>query len=153
MATDLADYSNLRLLIKQTSVPTSLRNGVMTAGNSWIIDCYAKGEMLDAADLYSVSPRSQILKGYITRWVQLPSGVNWILGGSGLQWNTTGLAPSGLMPGATGEGFLGQLDTTLGIKGTSTILSLADPYGFGGIGAELREEIGDSIRIQLQIVG
>jgi len=153
MATDLAPYANLRLLMKQPVVPVSLRNGPSSTASSWIIDCYAKGEMFDTADLPSVNPRGQVLKGYVTQWAVLPSGGNWLVPSSQLQWNTTGLVPSGLRPGAIGDGFLGVLNSTDGRKGLATILAISDPYGIGGVGAELRQEIGDSISIQLQVAG
>ena len=153
MATDLAPYANLRLWMKQLVVPVSLRNGPVGSGGSWIIDCYAKGEMFDTADLPSVNPRGQVLKGYVTQWAVLPTGANWLVPSGQLQWNTTGLIPEGLKAGAIGDGFLGVLNSTNGRKGLATILAISDPYGIGGVGAELRQEIGDSISVQLQVAG
>jgi hypothetical protein len=43
--------------------------------------------------------------------------------------------------------------TNNGQQGEATILALADPYGPGGIGAELRQQLGDRIRVELQVAG
>ena len=159
MATDFYDYANLRLLIPQpAAIPANLRAGMPAATASWVVECFAKGENTDAPGLPSIDPRRRVLAGYITAWAALPANTSWLAVRSAFTWTDTGLAPAGLLPGASGRGFLGVLPdlptiTNNGQQGEATILALADPYGPGGIGAELRQQLGDRIRFELQVAG
>jgi hypothetical protein len=162
MATDLAPYANIRLLIPQPVAPANFRSGVPAAAGSWVIECFVKrndGAAGDtAASLPSIDPRRQILDGYITQWAVLPANTSWLATRSAFTWNTTGLAPSGLLPGANGRGVLTVLEqlptiTQPAPQGEVTILGLADPFGTGGIGAEVRSVLGDKIRIEFQAAG
>jgi hypothetical protein len=125
---------------------------------SWILHVFAKGDTVAAADLPSVSPRTRTLAGYITGWATLPANTSWLTATSALSWNDTGLAPAGLITGASGRGFLGILEdlptiTSPGQQGEATILELGGTFGPGGIGAELRQQLGDAIRVELQFAG
>lgn len=158
MATDFAPYANLRLLIPQPVAAVSFRSGVPSSAGSWVLHVFAKGQTAAAADLPSVSPRTRTLEGYITAWAPLPTGASWLAASSAFAWDTTGLAPQGLLPGASGRGFLGILESlpaiaASGQQGEATITGLAEPFGPGGIGAELRQQLGDRIRIDLQFAG
>lgn len=154
MPTDFAPYANLRLLIPQpAAAPVSFRDGPPASPGSWIIHCFAKGETVPAADLPSISPASKALAGYITAWATLPAETDWLAASSAFTWNDTGLAPPGLLTGASGRGFLGALEglpVVSGQQGEATILELGGAFGPGGIGAEIRGQIGDQIRVQLQ---
>lgn len=159
MATDFYDYANLRLLIPQpATAPVNFRSGVPSGTGSWIIQCFVKGETSAAPELPSVNPRMRVLTGYMTGWATLPASTSWLAASSAFSWNTTGLAPDGLLPGAMGRGFLGMLDrlptiAASGQQGEATILGLAEPFGPGGIGSELRQLLGDRIRVEFQVSG
>jgi hypothetical protein len=163
MATDLAPYANIRLLIPQPVAPANFRSGVPAAAGSWVIECFAKRDKVNADDkpfgsLPSVDSRWQILEGYITQWAVLPANTSWLATRSAFTWNITGLAPSGLLPGANGRGILTVLEqlptiTQPAPQGEVTIVGLADPFGTGGIGAEVRSVLGDKIRIDFQAAG
>lgn len=159
MATDLAPYANLRILLPQPVAPANFRAGVPAAAGSWVIECFAKGGGTDpATGLPSIDPRRQVLEGYITQWAVLPANTIWIAARSAFAWNTTGLAPAGLLPGANGRGILTVLEqlptlTQPAQQGEVTIVGLADPFGPGGIGAEVRSVLGDKIRIDFQAAG
>lgn len=158
MPTDFSPYANLRLLIPQPAVVTSFRDGVPSSTSSWILHVFAKGEASTGADLPSVSPRTRTLSGYITAWAVLPAETDWLAASSAFTWNDSGLAPPGLLTGASGRGFLGILEdlptvTASGQQGEATITGLAEPFGPGGIGAELRQQLGDKIRVELQVAG
>jgi hypothetical protein len=158
MATDLAPYANLRLLLPQpAAVPANFRSGVPAATASWVVECFAKREGNDAVagELPSVDPRRSTLSGYITAWAVLPANTSWLAVRSAFSWNETGLAPAGLLPGMSGRGILTLLEmlptiTQPTVQGEATVISLADPFGPGGIGAEVRSVLGDRIRIDLQ---
>jgi hypothetical protein len=157
MATDLAPYANIRLLLPQPVAPVNFRAGVPAAAGSWVIECFAKNSGTDQADaLPSIDPRRQILDGYITQWALLPADTSWLAARSAFSWTTTGLAPSGLLPGANGRGILTVLEqlptlTQPALQGEATIVGLSDPFGAGGIGAEVRAVLGDKIRIDFQL--
>jgi hypothetical protein len=163
MATDLAPYANIRLLIPQPVAPANFRSGVPAAAGSWVIECFAKRDKVNADDkpfgsLPAIDPRRQLLEGYITQWAVLPANTSWLATRSAFAWNTTGLAPSGLLPGANGRGILTVLEqlptiTQPAPQGEATVVGLADPFGPGGIGAEVRSVLGDKIRIEFQAAG
>ena len=155
MPSPFQDYANLRLLVRQPPTSLNFRSGVTANTAAWVIEAYTKGETVAAADLPSVSPRSRILEGYLTRWAVLPQNGNWLAAASAFTWTDTGLAPAGLLPGITGRGFLGSLPdlptTTGGQQGKATVISVAGAYGVGGIGAELRTALGDALTISLEV--
>jgi hypothetical protein len=159
MPTDFAPYANLRLLIPQpAAAPANFRSGVPAAAGSWILHVFAKGQTAAAADLPSVSPLTRTLEGYITAWATLPANTSWLAASSAFTWDTTGLAPQGLLTGMGGRGFLGILESLPAIaasaqQGEATITGLAEPFGPGGIGAELRQQLGDRIRVDLHFAG
>ena len=155
--TDFLEYANLRLLIgKPAAAPANFRSGVPAGTGSWVVEAFARGETVAAADLPSVSPRSRILAGYITAWANLPANTSWLAARSAFTWTETGLAPDDLRLGMGGRGFLGVLGglpTREGtwLEGEATIIGLTEPFGPGGIGAELRQQLGDRIRIDLRV--
>ena len=160
MATDLAPYANLRLLLPQpAAAPQNFRSGVPAATASWVVECFAKRENTDlAGQLPSIDPRRSVLSGYITSWAVLPANTSWLAVRSAFTWNETGLTPAGLLPGAMGRGILTLLEalptiTQPTVQGEITVLAVADPFGPGGIGAELRQQLGDRIRVELQVAG
>lgn len=157
MATDFAPYANLRLLIPQpAAAPANFRSGVPTSAASWLIHVFAKGGTTAAAATPSIDPRTRTLEGYITAFATLPANTSWLQATSGLSWDSTGLAPAGLLVGAAGRGFLGVLEslpTATGQQGEATITALGGQFGPGGIGAELRAQLGDAITVELQVAG
>lgn len=157
MTSPFLRYANLRLLIQQPPTSLNFRSGVTANTAAWVIEAYAKGETVAAADLLpSVSPRSQILAGFLTRWAVLPQNVNWLAAASAFTWTDTGLASAGLTLGMSGRGFLGNLSdlptkTSTWLEGEATILGLSEPFGPGGIGADLRAAGLEKLRIELQV--
>jgi hypothetical protein len=161
MATDFAPFANLRLLIpQQAAAPTGLRDGLPASSASWVIEAFVKAEQAaarDGAETPSVDPSRRVLAGYITAWALLPENTDWLAASSAFSWDETGLAPSGLIAGVGGRGFLGvlpDLPTLSGNpqQGKGTIIGLSGIYGPGGIGAELRPELGDAITVELHLV-
>ena len=160
MATPLAPYANLRMLIPQPVAPADFRSGVPAADGSWVIEAFAKAVSpnAQAGSLPSVDPMRLLLEGYITAWAVLPEDTIWLAAGSAFTWDTTGLAPAGLLPGAGGRGILTRLSalptlTQPAQQGEVTITGLAEPFGVGGIGDLVRSELGDKIRVELQVAG
>ena len=160
MATPLAPYANLRLLIAQPVAPANFRAGVPAAAGSWVIEAFAKaaGPNAQAGNLPSIDPMRLLLEGYVTAWAVLPSNTSWLATASAFTWDTTGLAPAGLLSGAGGRGILTKLSalptlTQPAQQGEVTITGLAEPFGVGGIGDLVRSELGDKIRVELQVAG
>jgi hypothetical protein len=155
MPTDFAPYANLRLLIPQpAAAPANFRSGVPAGAGSWLIHVFAKGPATAAPATPSIDPRTRTLEGYITAWATLPANTSWLQATAGLSWDTTGLAPAGLLTGASGRGFLGLLESlpaVTGQQGEATITALGGAFGTGGIGAELRAQLGDAITVELQV--
>lgn len=160
MPTDFAPYANLRLLIPQpVAAPANFRSGVPIGTGSWVIECFARAQQAagtPGAPLPSIDPSVRTLAGYITAWATLPANTSWLAARSAFTWTDTGLAPAGLLTGIGGRGFLGVLPSlptiaASGQQGEATILGLAGSYGPGGIGAELREVLGDAITVELQV--
>lgn len=156
MPTDFAPYANLRLLIPQPAVVEDFRSGVPASTASWVLHIFAKGPTTVAPGTPSIDPRSRTLEGYITAFATLPANTSWLAASSAFTWDTTGLAPAGLLVGAGGPGLLGVLEalpTITGQQGEATITSLGGAFGPGGIGAELRSQLGDAITVELQVAG
>jgi hypothetical protein len=164
VATELAPYANIRLLLPQPpAAPANFRAGVPTATGSWVVEAFIKrlenkADDKPAIGVPSIDPRRQLMEGYITAWATLPANTSWLAARAAFTWTDTGLAPAGLLPGANGRGILTVLSalptlTQPAQQGEVTVLGLADPFGVGGIGAELRAELGDKIRIEFQAAG
>ena len=156
MATDFLEYSNLRLLIgKPALAPADFRNGVQSGTSSWIIHLFVKGQSSPSPSLPSITPNILTLRGYVTAWANLPSSTSWLAASTAFTWDESGLVPSGLLPGASGRGFRGNLNSlptivSPGYQGEATIVDIGGDFGPGGIGAELRSQLGDQITVELQ---
>jgi hypothetical protein len=163
VTTPLAPYANLRLLIPQPVTAANFRTGVPISTINWVIECFAKRDQSRADDnpagkLPSLEAFSQILEGYITSWAVLAPNANWLAARSTFNWNETGLAPVGLLPGTSGIAIYTELSllptiTMPAQQGEIQIVGLSNPYGTGGIGAEVRSVLGDKIRMEIQTIG
>lgn len=156
MATDFAPYANLRMVWTPPGVVTSFRDGVPAAGAPIVIEVFLKGAVGAPQALPSVKATSGSRSGFITQWATVPSGVNWLAARSAFSWNTTGLTPDGLLPGAKGSAFLGKLENLPtrspgGMLGQATISELFGAFGVGGIGDELRQNLGDAITVAFEV--
>ena len=156
MATDFAPYANLRILWTAPGTITTLRNGVPAGGTATVIEAFVKGTAASPQELASIHPQARVLEGYITAYATVPGQGSWLAAGSAFSWDTSGLAPSGLRPGAIGRALLGTLEALPtvaagSLQGKATILGLQEPFGVGGIGAELRTALGDKIRVSLEV--
>jgi len=156
VTTDFFEYSNLRLLIpRPAAAPLNFREGVPAGVGHWLIHAFARGPASGAPELPSIAPRTIVVAGYITAWADLPAGADWLAAAGAFSWDTTGLAPAALRMGMSGRGFLGDLQalpviTGPAITGEASITALGGLYGPGGIGAELRADVGDAITVELQ---
>jgi hypothetical protein len=153
MATDFAEYANLRMLWAPPGVITTLRDGVPAAGPAVVVEAFAKSQGRSEQDLPGVMAGSLILEGYLTRWALLGSA-SWLVAGSSLSWNETGYRPAGMLPGADGKAVLTNLSALPTLadgteQGQLRMLELGQPFGVGGIGAELREALGDKFKAAL----
>jgi hypothetical protein len=153
MATDFAEYANLRMLWTPPGTITNFRAGVPAAGPAVVIEAFAKSQGRSEQDLPGVMAGSLILEGYLTRWALLGSA-SWLAAGSSLSWNETGYRPAGMLPGAEGKAVLTNLSTLPTLadgteQGQLRMLELGQPFGVGGIGIELREALGDKFRAAL----
>ena len=155
MATDFAPYANVRILWTPPGTITNFRTGVPAAGAAIVIEAFVKGETGTAIDLPSIGAAPRVLSGYITAFATVPAQTDWLAAQSAFSWDSTGLAPAGLLPGTKARGFLGYLEalpaTTAGQRGEATVISVAGVFGVGGIGAELRAALGDAISISLEV--
>ena len=153
MATDFAEYANLRMLWTPPGAITNFRAGVPAAGPAVVVEAFAKSQGRSEQDLPGVMAGSLILEGYLTRWALLGSA-SWLAAGSSLSWNETGYRPAGMLPGAEGKAVLTNLSTLPTLadgteQGQLRMLELGQPFGVGGIGIELREALGDKFRAAL----
>jgi hypothetical protein len=151
MATDFAEYANLRMLWTPPGAITNFRAGVPAAGPAVVVEALAKPQGRSEQDLPGVKAGSLMLDGFITRWALLGSA-SWLVAGTSLNWNETGYRPNGMLPGATGQAVLTDLTVlpTLADGAEQGQLRILEfPYGVGGIGAELREALGDKFKAAL----
>ena len=154
MATDFAEYANLRMLWAPPGVITTLRNGVPAAGPAVVVEAFVKPQGRSEQDLPGVKAGSLMLDGFITRWALL-GNASWLVAGASLSWTETGYRPAGMLPGATGQAVMTDLTVLPTLadgaeRGQLRILEF--PYGVGGIGAELREALGDKFKAALSTV-
>ena len=151
MATDFAEYANLRMLWAPPGVITTLRDGVPAAGPAVVVEAFVKPQGRSEQDLPGVKAGSLMLDGFITRWALL-GNANWLVAGASLSWTETGYRPAGMLPGATGQAVwtdLTVLPTLADGAEQGQLRILEFPYGVGGIGAELREALGDKFKAAL----
>lgn len=151
MATDFAEYANLRMLWAPPGVITTLRDGVPAAGPAVVVEAFVKAQGRSEQDLPGAKAGSLMLDGFITRWALL-GNASWLVAGASLSWNETGYRPAGMLPGATGQAVLTDLTVlpTLADGAEQGQLRILEfPYGVGGIGAELREALGDQFKAAL----
>lgn len=150
MATDFAEYANLRFRWTRTNAPANLRNGVPTAGTTYVLQAFVKASAPSPDVLPQLTAGQTVLSGYLTAYATLPNGTSWLAAASAFSWTETGLAPDGLLAGAEGRALLGRLESLPtvapgGVEGKATIRALQQPFGIGGIGAELRTALGDKV--------
>lgn len=150
MATDFAEYANLRFRWTRTNAPVNLRNGVPTAGTTYVLQAFVKASAPSPDVLPQLTAGQTVLSGYLTGYATLPNGTSWLAATSAFSWTETGLAPDGLLAGAEGRALLGRLESLPtvapgGVEGKATIRALQQPFGIGGIGAELRTALGDKV--------
>jgi hypothetical protein len=153
MATDFAEYANLRMLWTPPGVITNFRAGVPAAGPAVVVEAFAKSQGRSEQDLPGVMAGSLIVEGYLTRWALL-GNASWLAAGSSLSWDETGYRPAGMLPGAEGKAVLTNLSALPTLvdgteQGQLRMLELSQPFGVGGIGIELREALGDKFRAAL----
>ena len=153
MATDFAEYANLRMIWTPPGAITNFRAGVPAAGPAVVVEAFAKSQGRSEQDLPGVVAGSLILEGYLTRWALL-GNASWLVAGSSLSWNETGYRPAGMLPGAEGKAVLTNLSALPTLsdgteQGQLRMLELSQPFGVGGIGIELREALGDKFRAAL----
>jgi hypothetical protein len=151
MATDFAPYANLRMLWVPPGTITTFRSGVPAAGPAVVVEAFAKAQGRSEQDLPGVTAGSLMLEGFITRWALL-GNASWLVAGASLSWTDTGYRPAGMLPGATGQAVLTDLTVlpTLADGAEQGQLRILEfPFGVGGIGAELREALGDKFKAAL----
>jgi hypothetical protein len=138
---------NLRILWTPTGEVSDLRGGVPRAGAPIIIDAYAESKGRQEVDMPGIRAGTLRLSGFLCRWVALPEGAGWLDAGTAWSWDTTGLRPPGLLPGAEGRGFWGAISslpsTAAAEQGQVRILEIGGAHGAGGIGARVRLRAGD----------
>ena len=150
MATDFADYANIRILWSPQPVIEDLRSGVPVATDHMVIEAFVKGDGPSPQEMPSIKLHAINLDGYITRYATLASDADWLNAGSSLTWTETGLMPDGFRAEIRCQAIFGDLTvlpTISGLVGSATILKAGGRYGAGGIGAELRGELGDAIQL------
>jgi len=151
MATDFAEYANLRMLWQPPGTITNFRAGVPAAGPAVVVEAFTKPQGRSEQDLPGVKAGSLMLEGFITRWALLGSA-SWLAAGASLAWDETGYRPAGMLPGATGQAVLTDLTVlpTLANGAEQGQLRILEfPFGVGGIGSELREALGDKFKAAL----
>jgi len=151
MATDFAEYANLRMLWQPPGTITNFRAGVPAAGPAVVVEAFAKPQGRSEQDLPGVKAGSLMLEGFVTRWALLGSA-SWLVASTSLTWDETGYRPAGMLPGATGQAVLTDLTVlpTLANGAEQGQLRILEfPFGVGGIGSELREALGDKFKAAL----
>lgn len=148
MATNFAEYANLRMLWQPPGTITTFRAGVPAAGTAVVVEMFAKPLGRSEQDLPGVKAGSLMLEGFVTRWALL-GNASWLAAGASLSWTETGYRPSGMLPGAIGKAVWTDLTAlpTLADGAEQGQLHLLEfPYGVGGIGAQLRVVLGDKFK-------
>jgi hypothetical protein len=151
MATNFAEYANLRMIWTPPGAITNFRAGVPAAGPAVVVEAFAKSQGRSEQDLPGVLAGSLILEGYLTRWALL-GNASWLVAGSSLSWNETGYRPAGMLPGAEGKAVLTDLTVlpTLADGAEQGQLRILEfPFGVGGIGSKLRKVLGDKFKAAL----
>jgi hypothetical protein len=171
MASPFADFPNIRLGWRRpAAAPTNLRDGLTTTFQLIAIDGYLSGQAVTKAQLPLADPRGDRAAGlptvitpgersakvFVIRWALVPLGESCFAAGTSWTWDTTGLRPDGLTASEQElQLYLGPLDVLPtpgpGTVGTAVIDQVNGPSGDGGVGALLREEVGDQLFITLRL--
>lgn len=152
MATRFKTLANARILWRQPgALPVNFRQGARpSTTTAVVIEAFLKGS---SGGGETATPSAAIggesWSGYLTRWALLPAGASWLDLGSSWSWIETGLRPTGLRRGMSGDAFIGNLSALpalgSGIQGQMELTSLEGTYGVGGIGARLLPRTGERI--------
>lgn len=172
MASPFEDFPNVRLAWQRsTGAPADLREGLAAPAETIIIEGYLTGDAtlsgastIGAAPITAramglpnaVAPGSRAARVYVIRWALLPNAATWLDVGEAWAWTATGLRPDGLTAGEQElQLYLGPLIVLPtpgpGTVGTAVIDQVNGPGGDGGVGALLREEVGDQLFITLRM--
>lgn len=136
--------------------PTTLRDGTRTPTVAVVIELFAKAKRSSSRDasaeenLSLVAAGSAAFSSYVIRWAVVPAGDTWLGAGTAWTWDTSGLAPAGLVAGEQPHKlYMGSPDDLAAPKaGTirELVISQVGPdQGTGGVGAIIRESAGDKI--------
>lgn len=144
----LAALSNLRVCWQAPGAPADFRSGSGPAGAVHVIEAYAEAKGRSDRDVPGFLREGVLrLEGIITRWALLPEGAGWLDAGTAWAWQTDGLRPDGLLPGAQGRAYWGLLSELPalgdGELGEVTFSELGGAFGAGGAGALVRSKLGD----------
>lgn len=144
--------ANLRILWTPLGTLPSFRDGVLPAGAPVVIEAFMKGAGRQEVDQNGIKAGTKLITGYITRYSTPPNAADWLTLGTAWTWTDTGSAPAGFAAGARGEGFYGDLLAlpTIGVgaeRGQIQVTDMGGTFGVGGIGAQLRAQLGDSITV------
>lgn len=151
MATPFAPYANLRILWTPPGTIADFRSGVPAGGTPIIIDAFGKSQGASDKELPGIAIGNVVYTGYITRWLELPEDASWLDNDEEWEWTDDGTRPDGLLPGASGKAFLGDLSSLPEVisgaeRGVLTFSEIGQNYGVGGIGSIIRGEIGDKFK-------
>jgi hypothetical protein len=157
MATPFAAFPNLRIVWTPLGAITDLREGVQEAGTPILIEAFAKGVGRTEELTGGIRAGALVLDGYVTRYATMGAGQSITTAASAFSWTGTGLRPPGLLPGAIGEAFFGNVQglptvTPGAERGKVRFTVFSADFGVGGIGALVRPLTGDKFKALLGTV-
>ena len=157
MTSPLADYLNARFHILPASASFNPLPGletpvVMTPG--YVVDLYAKHGDRDIIEkeVRGSTVSTIVLNGYCVRWTEIAAGPMPAFEDelTGAAWDESGRFPDSLLAGSDHPGCM--LDPSVSPHGVQEqgmfhFIRLRNPFGIGGIGKLIQEEIGDRFQI------
>lgn len=156
MATPLAPYANARFQILPQAqtfnpLPGLRSDGTLSAG--YVVDIYAKHGDRDVIEreVRGATISTIVLNGYCVRWCEVQGSMPALDDPMATAiWDTSGRFPAVLMPGSDHPGCFIDLQASSPViaeVGMLHFVRLRNPYGHGGVGSLIADEIGDRFQL------
>lgn len=161
MPTPLAPYINARFQILPAPTTFNPLPGLQQPGDTasgYVVDLYAKHGDRDVIEreVRGATVSTIVLNGYCVRWTEItfPN----IYGGMPLiddalasaVWDESGRFPVALQAGSDHPGCMINLDQDPPViqeQGVFHFIRLRNPFGIGGIGEQITQEIGERFQV------
>ena len=152
MTSPLEFVQNARVLVTRAGSRGDASTGyAVTPGQEILVRAYLKqlspGKLNSYAEKLSLSVSTDVYEGYITSWAEVPSGEDW------MGWDPTGAATynqTGTRPVELRRGEAINFYWSGKESEAAEVIENGSVFGDEGVGAILREKLGDRLILKCE---